>query len=404
MLPRPVGSLAAILSLALPASGVAQQVTTSQNVSISVRGIFSGSLYAQDATFGTGNGQKAQYVTGEVADWFHGGDVRNMRLTLGLTGPEIKTGWRGNATFEMDFFGAFTSGGNFGDEQPQPRLRLAYVDLTTGRNTWRVGQDWSLTLGNIPQSTSHVGFPLGWGSGGFIGWRFMQVKMIRTLSAPNAPTTTRLQVALLKGSWNDGETGGGDDTPTEGERSLMPQIEGRVDFSSARWSAYVAGHVDTKDSINVAGDKLTSWALEGGFSTTRGDLSIQGNAHVSRGMGHQFAQIVQFGDIGGWGAWAQVGYNLSPRWGVWGFYGTERPNENDLTTIPAAEVTDATGAPIAVAARRFSSWLFVPMIRYRSGPYALGLEWLHNDVQVGPSANNKTRSGNQVLLSARYDF
>lgn len=384
---------------AAPASG--QDVKTGQNIAITVRGIFSGSLYAQDATFGTGNGQKAQYVTGELNDWIHGGDVRNMRLALGLTGPEIKRGWRGNATFEMDFFGAFTSGGNFGDEQPQPRLRLAYVDLTDGRTTWRVGQDWSLTLGNIPQSTSHVGFPLGWGPGGFIGWRFMQVKMIRTLSKPGAATTTRLHLALLKGSWNDGEAGGGDDTPTEGERTLLPQIEGRLDFSTARWSAYVVAHVDSKDSIDAAGTNLTSWDLEGGFSTTRGKISLAGNAHFGQGMGHQFAHIVQFGDIAGWGAWAQVGYTLNPKWSVWGFYGTERPNESDLTNNA---VTDATGAAIALAARRFSSWLFVPMLRYKSGPYALGLEWLHNDTQVGPSANNKIRSGNQVLLSARYDF
>src|SRR3990172_6439931 len=113
--------LVAFVAAAVPAS--AQDVKTGQNIAITVRGIFSGSLYAQDATFGTGNGQKAQYVTGELNDWIHGGDVRNMRLALGLTGPEIKRGWRGNATFEMDFFGAFTSGGNFGDEQPQPRLR-----------------------------------------------------------------------------------------------------------------------------------------------------------------------------------------------------------------------------------------------------------------------------------------
>lgn len=397
MLPRPVGPLVAVLSLTLAVPAVAQQVATSQGISISVRGILSGTFFAQDADFALGNGQQAEYVAGERDKWVHGGDVRNARLTLALSGPEIKRGWRGNATVELDFFGAFAAGGAFGDEQPQPRLRLAYVDLTDGRTTWRFGQDWSPTLGNIPQSTSHIGFPLGWGSGGFIGWRFTQVKLIKTLSRPGAGTTTRLQVALMNGSW--AETAA-DNQFNPGERGI-PQIEARLDFSKARWSAYVVGHVDSKDSINAAGDDLTGWNVEGGFSTTRGDLSFQGNAHVGRAMGHQFAQIVQFGDIGGWGAWGQVGYTLNPRWSVWGYYGTERPNEDDITNNA---VTDATGAAIALAARRFSSWLFVPMIRYKSGPYALGLEWLHNDLQVGPSANNKTRSGNQALLSARYDF
>ena len=141
--------------------------------------------------------------------------------------------------------------------------------------------------------------------------------------------------------------------------------------------------------------------MEVGLSTTRGDVSIAANGHYGKAMGNQFAQIVQFGNLKGWGAWAQLGYTLNPRWSLWGFYGTERPNETDITNNA---VTDANGAAIAVGARLFKSWLFVPMLRYKSGPYALGLEWLHNDTQVGPNANNKTRSGNQVLLSARYDF
>ena len=97
MLFRPLRCLTAVAVLSTPALA-AQDVKANQGISVTVRGIFSGSLYAQDATFGTGNGQKAQYVTGEVADWFHGGDVRNMGLTLGLAGPEVKRGWRGGRT------------------------------------------------------------------------------------------------------------------------------------------------------------------------------------------------------------------------------------------------------------------------------------------------------------------
>ena len=218
----------------LASRAAAQQVTTGQNISITVHGIFSGSVFAQDADFGTGNGQKAQFVTAERNKWVHGGDVRNMRLSLALNGPEVKTGWRGNATFEMDFFGAFTSGGAFGDEQPQPRLRLAYVELASARTTLRVGQDWSLTLGNIPQSTSHVGFPLGWGPGGFIGWRFTQIKLIRTLSRPGAASTKRFSAAVMSGSWTD-EAGGTNNTFSAGERGL-PQVEARFDYGGTRWA------------------------------------------------------------------------------------------------------------------------------------------------------------------------
>ena len=393
MLRKVVGFLAVAGLLASRAD--AQQVTTGQNISITLHGIFSGSFYAQDADFGTGNGQKAQFVTAERPKWVHGGDVRNMRLSLALAGPEVKAGWRANATVEMDFFGAFTSGGNFGDEQPQPRLRTAYVDLASAKTTVRIGQDWSPSLGTIPQSVSHVGFPLGWGSGGFVGWRFPQIKVIRTLSQSGG-TTKRVQLAVMSGTWTD-EAGGADNTFSAGERAL-PQVEARFDYGAARWSGYIVGHVDTKD---IPGPDLTSRMVEVGVSTTRGDVSIAANGYYGKAMGTQFAQIVQFGDVKGWGAWAQLGYNLNTRWSLWGFYGTERPDKTDLTNNA---VTDANGAAIAVAARRFSSALFVPMLRYKSGPYALGLEWLHDEVQVGPDAANKFRAGNQVLLSARLDF
>lgn len=367
----------------------AQAVNTQQNQTIRISGIMSGTLYAQDANFGLGNGQKAQYVDTERDDWVFGGDVRNMRLTLGISGPEVSRGWRANGTFEIDFFGPFAAGGNFGDEQPLPRLRLAYVDLTNGRTTVRVGQAWSLTLGNIPQSTSHIGFPLGWGPGGFIGWRFPGVWFITTLSAPRAATTTRLSLALMRGSWSD-EPGGPDDQFNAGERG-GPQIEGRLDFSTRTWSAYVVAHVDPKDSINAAGDDLTSWAAEGGFSTTRGDLTLQGNLHIGTGMGHHFAQIVQFGDIQGWGAWGQVGYNLNNRWSLWGYVGTEQPDEDDVR---------------AAGATRLKSFLIVPMLRYKSGPYSLGVEWLYNTTTVDPAGpvTEQDLKGNQILASVRYDF
>jgi len=172
MLRRSVGSLAAaglLVSIAVPPPTVAQQVTTGQNVTITLHGIFSGTLYGQDADFLTGNGQRAEFAAVERGNWDMGGDVRNLRLTLGVNGPEVKRGWRANGTLELDFFGSFVVSGNFSDEQPQPRLRLAYVDLTNGRTTLRFGQAWSLSLGNIPVSTTHIGFPLGWGSGGFVG-------------------------------------------------------------------------------------------------------------------------------------------------------------------------------------------------------------------------------------------
>jgi hypothetical protein len=143
--------------------------------------------------------------------------------------------------------------------------------------------------------------------------------------------------------------------------------------------------------------------IELGANTTQGDLTLQGNAYIGKAMAHHIAQIVQFGDFKGWGAWLQAGYTLNPKWSVWGFYGTDRPDSTELAGLPAAAVTEANGTTvIAVAARRFSSWTFAPMIRYKpAGPYSVGLEWLHNEVKLG---SGNILSGNQVLLSTRFDF
>jgi len=179
-----------------------------------------------------------------------------------------------------------------------------------------------------------------------------------------------------------------------GERA-GPQIEGRFDYSTAKWGAYLVAHVDNK--VNPG---INSYMVELGANTTRGDLTLQGNAYIGSGMAHHIAQIVQFGDFKGWGAWLQAGYALNTKWSVWGFYGTDRPDSTQL--FNATLVTEANNTAIAPAARRFSSWTFTPMIRFKpAGPYSLGVEWLHNEVKLG---SGNILSGNQVLLSTRFDF
>jgi hypothetical protein len=388
-------SVVAILGFLVPPA-YSQAVTTAQNQTIRVSGIFSGSFYAQDADFLTGNGQRAEFPSLERKNWEWGGDVRNLRVALGISGPEIRRAWRANATLELDFFGNLVGTGDKQDEQPEARLRLAYVDLTNGRTTLRVGQAWSLTFGNVPLSLSHLTFPLGYGSGGVIGWRFPGVWLIKTLSRPNATRTTQLSVAVMRNSWSDEV--GPPDPFSAGERGT-PQIEGRLDIRGRNSSVYVVGHVDKKDSLTVADSSLTSWALQVGGSLTRGDLTIQGNAHVGQAMAHHFAQILQFGEIKGWGGWVQGTYNLNPRLSASGYYGLEQPNARDLR-----RAAPAVGCGIGIACLRTS--LAVYMLRYHSGPYAAGLEWLYGNTTFITTTTSRefTRKGNQLIASVRYDF
>lgn len=376
-----------------------QEVRLGSDASLTIRGILSGTVFGQDAQFGLGNGQQAEFVSTELDGWWHGGDVRNTRLTLGFRGPAIGGGWRANATLEADFFGPFNGTGNFADEQPIPRLRMAYADLTNGKTTLRVGQAWSLTLGNIPVSTSHIGFPLGWGSGGFIGWRFPGIFLIQSLT-PDTASSVRatLSVAAMRGSWVDEPT---PDQPSAGEAGT-PQFEGALNLdgrlSGGTWGAYVVGHWDRKDlnGVRPVGapepeeNNLDSWALEGGLRLQTGMLTLHGNAYTGRAMAHQFAHVIQFGDIKGWGAWGQIGVDLTRRWGVWLYYGADNPDDDEVR---------------ATQNTRLSSSLLVPMLRFKAGGYSLGLEWLYNKTDYAAAGGTTDeRSGNQLLFSTRFDF
>jgi hypothetical protein len=391
---------ALLVLMCLPASALRAQneVRLGTDATLTISGILSATLFTQDARFGLGNGQQAEFVQNELADWWHGGDVRSTRLAFGFRGPSMGKGWRANATLEADFFGGFNGTGNFADEQPTPRIRLAYADLTNGSTTLRVGQAWSLTTGIIPTSTTHIGFPLGWGSGGFIGWRFPGIFLIQSLTGTSSPVTARLSVAAMRGSWSDEGT---PDQPSAGEAG-SPQLEAALNldgkFGAGSWSTYVVGHWDRKDLNGVrpkgapepAENNLDSHVFEGGVRIQSGIITLQGNAYTGKAMGHQFAHIIQFGDIEGWGAWAQAGIDFTRHVGLWAFYGKDDPDDADIR---------ASGND------RLDSWLFSPMLRFKAGPYSLGLEWMHNrtDYAIG-AATSQERKGNQIALSTRFDF
>ena len=389
--------LAVLLLTSFPAAAQQPIRLGNGDIGLTISGILSATMYTADAQFGLGNGQQSNFVMTELEDWFHGGDVRNMRLTMKLSGPNFSGNWRANATVEGDLFGGFNGAGNFGDEQPIPRLRLAFAEVTNGRTTFRVGQDWSLTLGNIPVSVSHIGFPYGWGSGGFIGWRFTGLFLDQALTDQASSTKATLRFAVMKNSWSDEATA---DQPSAGEAGT-PQLEARLNLegtmSPGSWNAYVVGHWDQKDLNNVrprgspdpGENDLTSSAFEAGARLQTGAFTVHGNAYTGKAMGHQFAHIVQFGDISGWGAWGQAGVDLSPRWSLWLYYGVDNPDDDDLT---------ATGD-------RQQSTLLVPMIRFKVGPYSTGLEVMKSWVDYRTAGGGTDeRTGTAVLYSVRYDF
>ena len=392
-----LGRVACVLPLLYPLAPLqAQAIQLGNDVSLTLSGIISASLYLSDARFGLGEGQQANFVASELEDGFHGADVRSTRLAARLTGPQFSGNWRASAVVEGDLFGGFNGAGAFGDEQPTPRLRLAYAEVTNGRTTFRVGQDWSLLTGNIPVSLSHIGFVLGWGSGGFIGWRFPGMFLDQALTPSDASTKATLRLGVLRNSWVDETTA---DQPSAGEAGT-PQLEARLNIDGrldpGTWGAYVAAHWDEKDLNNVTAagtpeppeNNLTSTAFEAGARIQTGAVTMHGNVYTGRAMGHQFAHVVQFGDIKGWGAWAQAGLDLTSRWSVWLYYGVDNPDDDDVTG----------------SNERLSSALLVPMIRFKVGPYSTGLEWMHSRVDYRTGGDPEERTGSLFLYSVRFDF
>jgi len=100
----------------------------------------------------------------------------------------------------------------------------------------------------------------------------------------------------------------------------------------------VVGHIDWKDTTGtgVAGSNLTGTAFEAGGSVAPGHLTVHGNFYYGKAIGQQFAHITQTapaqGDIRGWGAWAQAGYDFTPHWSFLAFYGLEPTGPEALHT------------------------------------------------------------------------
>src|SRR3954447_3939251 len=80
-------------------------------------------------------------------------------------------------------------------------------------------------------------------------------------------------------------------------------LDGRTRQGS--WSTYLVGHWDRKNLNGVrnrgtakpADNNLDSHAIEGGLRVQSGSITLQGNAYTGKAMAHQFAHIIQFGDI-----------------------------------------------------------------------------------------------------------
>jgi len=397
-------AVAGVVILVGPSPARAQQVVKlGEGETLTISGFISTTLFNDHGVFASfGQGQNAEFSAAPatqraVGQSFTDGDFRNTRLRFDFAAPPVLDKWSPKATIEIDFFGMLNGVPPFGDEQPQLRGRVIYADLTNGRTTLRIGQDWSPSWAETPVSLTHVAFPLGWGASGKIGWRFPGIFLFQELSAAGAPVNVQLALATMKGS---GPAASARDTALgigSGEASSLPQLEARLNFgkksANMTWIAYVVGHVDWKDTTGtgVLQSTLTSTAVELGGSIAPGHLTLHGNVYYGRAIGQLFGHITQTapaeGDIRGWGAWGQAGYDFTPHWSLWGYYGLDLPN---LTRFAQDHPT--------VTLLRQRSHVADALLRFRAGRYAIGFEYYRSmtDWSTGPT------SADQYALSMLF--
>lgn len=398
---RPLTGLILILLL-LPGPLLSQDKNGDRDLTefLEIHGLVSTSFFLQDQSFGFSNGQNGTFIADqEKTDdpWFLGGDSRNTRLRLDLSGLPVEGQWKASAHLEVDFFGGFKGTGAFSDEQAQIRLRHAYVQLERGNTSVVLGQTWAPLLGYVPASVSHIAFPLGYGSAGVVGWRFPGVQLLHELKSSESLSAT-VKLAAMRGSWS----GPGDNlaSGSAGEAAVFPQLEARLDLlgrsDDFAWSVYSVAHIDKKDLSGTESsrgdeDELYGQALQIGGRMEVKQVTLQGNAYKGRAIGHQLGQLTQFGDIGSVGVWSQVGYHFTSRWSGWVFMGYGDADDDEVRALEGAG--------------RVSNRSTAAMIRYAAGPLSLGLEWLGNTTDWADGDSPvRARKGNQFSLSALYSF
>jgi hypothetical protein len=409
-----------------------------------LHGFVSGSLYLQDGSLGPAQGNSTSYAnalaltpsttggsfTRTPDHMVLSGDVRQTRLNASVAGPLVFAGARPKAVVEFDFLGGFGAGAN-GDISLTPRLRLAYAELNWGgAHRVQIGQALDLTFAMSANSLSHIGQPLGFGTGN-IGYRRPGVFGYHTYAVDSA-SKVEFAWEVARAQWNDnGGIGAGTSAVAgdaygfqAGEASAIPAFQARVTYSmGTMFTGFVAGHYNhvnrqgTNSTLNTTLTDLDVVAGAAGAKLVYGPLTLQSCAFTGKNTGPLSGLVAQqyqansAGDVHEYGFWGQAGYNITKEFSAWALAGYDKPNENDALKGKVPRLSNTTMAG---------------MLQYRDGGYALGLEYVrfstftraYATTQATPTstfisqatanaanaaaADNIT--GNQVILTGIYYF
>jgi len=206
-----------------------------------------------------------------------------------------------HATVELDFFGASPVRRAHSPTSTTAAAAPAYPTSRTARTTLRIGRTGTAAGQHSRFDVPHP-FPLGHGSGGFVGWRFTQVRFMKTLSARRRERRRGSSWLCSAAPERDAGTSEG---ASAGERAEAADRR-TIRLQHYEVGGYVVAHVITRSTPHK------SYMVELGANTT-GAISRSKAMHTSAKDGAPHRSDRPVWDFKGWGAWAQVGYALNTK-------------------------------------------------------------------------------------------
>lgn len=428
--------LSSLLVLGVTTAAVPARAADESPFKLEFHGFVVGSLYMQNQTFLTGQGSGLLMaapipslelpIPGSATSksgTFLGGDVRQTRPIFVITGPEA-LGAKPKAHFEFDLFGNQNAGA-LGYESPNVRLRQAYGELKWGNTTFDAGQHSAqILLGHIPTTVAHITNPVTFGAG-LLGWRTIGFRVFHGI--PLDGLKLELAAELSHGKWADGAgfPGNAPNQISLAWSSNMPQVVGRVkaegksgDLSWAGWLAGSFEKVNLKgfgNSVAPNGVTLQDGSVKTSISSYAGVLggrfayypvALNFQLYTGRGTAPMAGSMLQFGDIGDFGYWAEVGVNATKQFSLWGIVGGSSVDKEDLqnwANLGGANLT------IANTTLRSNNQLFGGMLRYMDGGYALAAEFYTYTTKyllgnLAAPGGTESTSAYQFLISGGYFF
>lgn len=335
------GLVSGLLALLLTESAAADLVPVSSKFDVTLYGYIK--LDASYDTQRTTAGNLMFFVLPEGPDGRD--DEFNMtanetRLGLRFRAPDIDN-VRVSGVLETDFYG----GGS--QNSPNPRLRLAYVDLANGNLALRAGQDWETFIVTIPRIVNFSYLA----DAGALGLRRPQLRLTGVLPLGDVTHLTA-KVAAARTIGQDLDGRGQDDGAAAG----VPTAQGALvlecrAFTTRPVRAGLSGHFgretvgsymldpDAAVPVAVPEKDYDTWSAIGSLSVPMGAmLALQGAIWTGENLHNYFGGVgqginrEQQQGIGASGGWVQLITDLSPNLNVNVAYGLDNPDADDLNS------------------------------------------------------------------------